>query len=511
MASPFKHLTSDEETRKLARGEFPVSKGPPKPSRQLAEIMYYEAQNNSYVVRTCGLGGASEYPGGEEYIGVPRQQQDSNNISPLAEGTMVILDHTLGFPYIAGVLNIRTFLADVENGIHKPLPVGGKSANVTPPSNTKDDLIGYYKNPNQPSDVIPGEWVQTSPEGNFIGVLREGCSMISGGPSSKAKIGVFGSHDLIKTTCADYNLVTDFGTLDIFNGAGRSGLSFKAAADQLTESGGEEQQWTFQLDIGDVGNFFDMQVLNADGKMKSRYHISPDGQVEFLAGNGLSLVNFGSAPFITESYGDVVQKYLRGHRRSVEDAAKYVHNGTRNTSISESDTLIVGTDYSQSVLNKRSEYTGNFAQYTFTGGQPQYAKKGNIAVETQVINGSYFMELGNTRRNANPLAEAGYIVAVNNGAITLGENPFPGAIPALKAQVNLNTTRENSIALGGTCETCTDAAVKYQALHKLLRAFFTVYDNHVHASPVGPPVKPISLDLGTMIPFIRSLRVLIGA
>lgn len=100
-------------TRSLALGEFPTSKGPDVPSRQLAEIRGYDSRNNSYTVRTRGVGGDPKEPGGRLLHGVPRKLENPGTVSPLEVGIIVILDMSLGFPFISGTLNIRAFRTDV--------------------------------------------------------------------------------------------------------------------------------------------------------------------------------------------------------------------------------------------------------------------------------------------------------------------------------------------------------------------------------------------------------------
>jgi hypothetical protein len=337
---------------------------------------------------------------------------------------------------------------------------------------------------------------------------------MQGGPTGKSKTEVFGSKDLVRHTCADYELITDFGVLEIYNGKGRCGLSFKSAADQLTESGGGEQQWTFSLDIGESGDFFDMKVLNADGKIKSRFHITPDGQLEIIAVNGLSLVNGGGGSSFEESATDAVKRFLGKITQLVSGAASYEFKSTRKTTVSESDQEIVGYNKSSMINNNLFELIGNTQTTTITGGNALAAKPTNIAVSTQVVNGSYFLELGNPKLGANPAAKAGLTIAVNNGVITLGQNPAPFAVPAMSAKVNLNTWLPNSVALGGTCDPSTNMALKHVAIFEplltVLSSMIGLFDSHIHVPPAKPPTVLMSTTLTWQLAKIMSQRVLIG-
>lgn len=518
---PRKHsyLDSPEEVRRTALGEQPMRNNLYGPGQKvLAEVQHYDVKSDTYQLVTRGLGGDPNQAGGRSLPGVPRKVEDPGTIAPLENGTVVVVDLALGFPYIDGVLNINASSEKRERA-PKPPSLAGPEGNVVTEAMTGQRLAGYYKNVYTPDDVVPGDFVRMSPDGNYIAVLRGKESRIFG--SEKAQIQIIGYNDLIRTICEDLEHYNGFGTFKISNAEGRGNIEVRGGADQLSETGGEEEQWTFRLDIGDSGEFFDMRITTLDGKTLSQIKLTPDGQIKMMAVKGIELVNANGAPRSEEIGGDHYRRVLGSTKDKISGSSTTTVEGPRTTNVSESDKRVVGNDEVKTInRNKVTQVGGAFTE-TITGGDPLTAKPTNVAVDRQVLNGSYFLELGNPTAGANPSAMAGYNVFVNNGEITFGENP-KSLVPATMAHVNLNTSQPNSVALGGTVGPGATMAVQHAMLFEpfssMMATLISLLDSHTHATawgPSGPAMAPqpggFASALSSTIPNISSIRVLIGA
>ena len=517
-----KHLGSTEENsrkevRRLALGEYPVGDAPQGKKDELAEVLAFSPTYNSYLVITRGSGGDPNQPGGRQLRGIPRKVDHPGQVAPLAVGTIVVVNWELGFPYISGVLNVNTVPGDVEGGVQEPFSVGNAGASVIADDNSEDEAQGYYRFPGTPADIVGGDWVEVTPDGNFIGALRGNYNVMNAGKGRKAKFEQFGDKDLTRLTTGDYEMYTDFGVFEMYNEEGRCGLSFRAAADQLFESGGGEEQWTFKLDIGDAGDFFNMEVLNTEGLTQAKFHISADGRVTLLGTNGLELINGGDAPLHQENAGPVIQRFLDKFTSIIEGAVHQEVHSSRTVEISENDKEVVGFNKTTSINNHELKSIGGSRQETISGGTPLDATPLNIAVETQVLNGSYHLEVGNSIFGASPSAQAGMTFAVNNGEITLGQNPNPLSTPAQRSNVSLNSLLPNSIALGGTADPLsTNPALFHAVIHEnlltILTTMLAMFDAHIHVPPGNtPPTVLMSPTVGPQLPNMMSIRVLIGA
>lgn len=501
----------------MMRGDFPLQ---PQMSRnlhdELADVLEtLDTESNTYTVKTRGASGYVHQPGGRILYDIPRVVETPAISSKLPAGTVVLIRYSLGFPYIAGTLPLPSMelpaagLAPLDTG-SLGVPSNYESPSGSPIAQT-NERNAKYTNPLMPPDLVDGEVVFATRDGNRMGVCLGNYNVMEGAPGHKFET----FKDLVKLTALKkYLAETGFGTLEIENNGGRCSLKFRGAADHISQSGGYNERWTFRLDIGDAGDYFNMEVTSPDGKTKSKYHISIDGHVTQIATGGLDIVSAGTRPVKQEFSADLVQKIGGSIRKIVANSITEVFSADRKTTLSGSDTRIA---YNDNVMlnNNQILSAGGSQKNTICGGSAILATPANIAVETHVLNGSYHLELGNPLKGANPVAMAGFTLAVNNGAITLGQNPDPLALPAMRAEVSLNTRMPNSIALGGTVSPLSNNpalqhAVIFEPLMLLFQALFLAFDIHTHVSPMGIPAAPMSATLSTLLPTFMSTRVLMG-
>lgn len=512
-----KHPRNNLTTRQLSRGEAPLSSGSAVTSKELGEVLDFNADTNTYRVLTRGVMGDSTHPSGRLLQGIPRKVETPGVVAALSIGAIVIVDYSLGFPYIDGTLNVIASRPQTEDAVLDTSSIGGDTSIADPIDKTTQDGQGYYRDPSQPRDIVSGDWMVTSDDGNRVGVLRGGYNVIDGGPGTKSKVETFGERDLVRITSEDFELFTGFGVLRIINAEGRCGLTFRGAADQLNESGGDEEQWTFKLDIGDDGDFFNLEVNTADGATAGKFHITPDGKITLVGAQGVDILAGDKTPSYREFGSDLITRILGKVLSTTEGSVTEKIRGSRTTTVSETDNRMVGHNNELSANNHQIENIGGNQYTTITGGSPLEATPANIAIEEHVLNGSYHLELGNPLKGSNPAAMAGMTVAVNNGHIVLGQNPDPLAIPAALATVSLNTLLPNSVGLGGTANPLSSNpalfhATKYEPLVTLLMTMMAVFDAHTHVPPIGGiPVALMTPTLSPMLPTIMSARVVIGA
>ena len=513
-----KHLASKKPVKDLASGAFPVSDfGSKAQKKELAEVLEYYWKTNTYQVKTRGAPGNPAQPPGKVIV-VPRKVENPNVVAPLDKGTVVILDWDLGFAFIDGVLNVGSSVALVEGG-SRPISKLSKSGGNQLDNST--DNAAYYRFPGMPDDAIPGDFAAVSPDGSYIAALQGKEATIYG--SDKARVSAFGTTGLVQTICEELEQYSGLGVFKIKNDGGRYNLSFRAAADQLTESGGSEEQWTFHLDIGNDGDFFDMRVTKPDGSTLSRLYLSSDGRVEIMGLNGVNVINAGKSPRQEEDGGDVLKRILGTLTEIVTGEIIQRTTSKRTSEISEDDRTVVGHNHTTSVNNHQVLSVGGNQQITITGGDAIKANPLNVAVMMKVLNGSYVLDIGNEIDTASPAAMAGYNVFIHNGEITLGQDPSPMAIPAKQAFVSLNSLLPNSIALGGTANPTTSNpalfhACLFEPYAALMSTMIALLDSHIHPTawgPSGPASAPspggFASSLSSMVTPIQSIRVAIGA
>jgi len=515
MPPKVKHLGSDKDVKSLARGETPLINHGTARNIELGEILEFSAEPNTYRVITRGTPGDPNSPGGRLLTGVPRKVDNPGNTSPLAIGESVIIEWGLGFPFIDGVLPVNISKTKTEAGTQPSPNIGGDNSVAAPGDNTQQVHAAYYRPPGMPADILPGDQISYTPDGNKTGAMRGNYNVMDAGPANKSKFEQFGDRDLTRLTTEDYEVITGFGVMNVFNTEGRCGMTFRGAADQLTESGGGDEQWTFKVDIGDTGDYFTMEVCTADGATQAKVQMTANGRITLTGTDGVDIVDGGKTMSHQEYAADLMVRVLGNVKKIVEGTVKESFESTRTTTVSESDQKTVGHNESTSINNHQIANIGGNQKIQVNGGTPLDAQPLNVAVDMQVLNGSYFLELGNPLAGANPSAMAGFTVAVNNGDVVLGQNPDFLALPSTKATVSLNTLLPNSVALGGTTGPSTNwafmHATKFEPLMAVLTGMMAMYDAHIHIPPIiGPPVTLMSPTLSSLIPLIMSTRVVVG-
>jgi hypothetical protein len=240
-----------------------------------------------------------------------------------------------------------------------------------------------------------------------------------------------------------------------------------------------------------------------------------------MAVKGIELVNANGAPRSEEIGGDHFRRVLGNTKDRIQGSSTTFIDGEHNIRSAETAKKTVGNDEVKTVnRNKVTQIGGNY-NAVFMGGDPLTAKPTNKAVDIQVLNGSYHLELGNPTAGASPAAMAGYNVFVNNGAITFGENTSPLAVPPIMSHVNLNTSRPESIALGGTVSPGLNMALQHAMLFEpftsMMSTMISLLDSHTHSTAWGPSSFALAPQpggfaaaLNPMLPNIMSIRVKIG-
>lgn len=507
---------ADKFDPKLAKGSWPVGQAATATQQdELAEIVSYDAKADSYSVITRGRGGNAKQGGGRALKNIPVKKNNPGTTAPLAEGTVVVINNALGFPYIDGCLNVKPPIPD---STVKPPTLSPNYQRVDTDSTNSSASQGFHRDADTPVDSLSGDWIHTTPDGNRIGVLRGKYCFMDGGPGTKAKIEVFGDRDLIRFRCENFIADTGFGTLEMFNAEGRCGFRLRGGADQLTQSGGSEEAWTFKLDIGDDGDFFNLEVCGADGATKGQWKISPDGRMDAIATNGYSVVNANpKSPMSFETASDLFQKIAGMVLKKVGGDVVETCGGSRTMEIGQISKKTVGGNDSTSVGNHQVNSISGNRETVIQGGAFLEAKPTNVAVQMQILNGSSFIELGSPKAGANPLARAGYTVVVHNGNITFGENPSPLGIPSMSASVSLNTKLPGSVALGGTSplNPSTNIALFHATIFEptqtVLTTMAAMFDAHLHPPPGDkPPTVLMSPIVSPLLINAMSKRVLIG-
>ena len=506
----------DSTGKDIRSGHFPVS-GEMYPSgKAFGSILEYDVVTGTYKVQTEG-NKRDMSDRGKMLTGVPRKQSHPGEHVVLDPATAVIVDFSLGFPYIDGVLpkDAIAYSRTPDTAPDFTSLDAGEGA-------TPKEEAGAFRDTMSPKGMLPGDHGVVGPDGNYMATLRGKINKIYS--SEQAQIITMGLQNLIRVVCENYEQMSSFGVFKIENKNGRSSLSFRGAADQLYESGGSQEYWTFRLDVGDEGRLFSMRITSPDNsKTYAEIKITPDGYVEIFGEKGVNIAGGGERRETVG--GDVIRKIQGGKRETIGRNKETSVTGDHTLSVQNVEKHTIGLDHKTTVGRNQQTTVSGQKNETIMGGMPTDALPTNDAVQVRCVNGSYKIQVGNPLDAAVPTAFPGYKIYVYNGGIILGEDPMQPA--AVTATVSLNSLKPNSIGLGcivpgpypeGALNPPTDYAMLYSKWLTLFNTMLTLLDSHTHTTtwgPSGPAMAPapggFNTALAPLTAAVKSLRVMMGA
>jgi len=342
---------------------------------------------------------------------IPRLLQGPGDARLLSVGTRVAVSYDYGAPIILGVLPYTTGRDEVTVNTQATgeTVTGAKSGIDNVPSH------GYYRLPNVPDDLGPDDNIQLSPDGNFIGALAGGVNLMKSG---MAEVRTHLLNDLVEVLCRNYRLTSDMGVSEIKNDNGRVSWTFRGGADQIAETGADQENWTIRLDLGAVGDLFRFELTEPGGGTLFKLHVNSDGKLEIFGVDGIDLTS--GADRNDSVLGNREVFVQRDDTQLIQGEQTQAVQGNRTTTVSNSDTHAVGNDLVETIVRNRTESIGGEHQETVTGGNPAVANPANIARKTNILNGSWAIDIGNPLSMASPAALAKFLLNTYTGNIEMG-------------------------------------------------------------------------------------------
>lgn len=429
----------------LARGETAFHGG--APVREIGVVIDVDAERHAYRVRT---------PRGT-YSGVGRILQSTSDAALLQAQTTVVLDHSLGHPYIDGVLP-----AAVPPVAERQATATGVDGHGGDDGALNRSLGGAFRGPETPRDLLPGDHALRSPDGAVAGAFHGKLAQLSGSPL--AAVRAYGHQDAVEILAGLLRVVTWMGESRVLNEGGKTSFVWRGGSDQLTESGADEERYTLRLDLGHRGDVLNFAVTTPDGQPKFRLHVDPAGRVSVTSAGGVqSVAGVGEDSDVSdrvhgsrhvETSGDLTVRVGGGAVETVE--------GARSVTVSLADRTVVLGDRHARVARSSTENVEGNASYN-VGGQ--------------------------------------YAATVLGAAKVTARQSYEVETPLAKLRGQL-------VELGTSAN---DYAVKYNVLRTILDAFiqhvdrgFAALADHVH--PVGAGATAMSATLAVNPTFRTGFR-----
>lgn len=447
--------------------------------------------------------------------GIPRLRSTPGEIAPLAPGTDVLLSYDYGEPVIMGILArpVKSETSDARFSVTDVEGFGGQGID-------KDELNtnGTFRQPSEPDDIMPDDWIQMGPDGNMLGILAGGVNVLKSGPLSQIR--THGINDLIEAICRNYRHISDMGEFTIANNDGRINMRFRGGSDQRNEAGPDEENWTIRFDLGSDGDMLNFELTTPQGQTLFRLHVDSDGQCEIFGVNGVS-INSGSQNEGVSAEETSGSKFIK-----IEGDQTVVINGSRTNTVNTNDAetvvgdkdVSVGNDYRTQTLRDFAIGVGRNMAVSVQGNN-----LGGDAISIDVEAGDVVTTIGSAT-SLRP--DSGYSLTTFAGDMNFestagGSFFFESLLGEYKSTIRKSTTNTNripdSVILGG--DSLASHLVKYEQLELHLSTLYKMLDAHIHVEngtaaavgslPVfgvsGPPVIPFSPALAPQILTLKSL------
>lgn len=428
-------------------------------------------------------------------LSIPTSSYDPSSgageISMPKRGQVVAVHYELGDP----ILNLAVPFSSAGP------PLQSIAANpVVPDIGGEDGVYAGQGTANyaglRPQDVLPGDWMRIGSQGNLVGVLEGGVTVLKA--SELAQIIAVRTNDLLKLLGRNLEILTDFGEITFTNDNGNTSMSLRAGAKQTTESSPTQEYWTIRADLGDAGNLVNFRITDTQGHTLSGVQMDPNGSVTRTTTGDLTEIIGGA---YNMQFGGDVGLVIPGNKNdTVNGDSTESITGSKTINAGSTITLQSGVDTVVSPTRDLNISTGRNINISASGNP--LATPGATTLSYTITNGSVVFDIGDPA--------AGDLQAAMSG---MQVNTFLGNIGFDTKLGNfiVNTTIPNSVQLGG------QAPLFHSMLFEMFEAFMetlgSLIDSHTHltpSGPSGPPIVPPYETSESLVPGIQSEYVTHG-
>ena len=353
-----KRPTLDQHTPPATKS--PVSQETPK--RERGTVVNTDADGHIYYVATA-----------RGRVPMPRLRAFPGDIGLIPNGTPVVVDYSLGEPYIVGILPPEsTRTSSVATPVTGVSGYGGQDPVLAP------NYGATARAADEPNDFLPGDVVHRSPDGATLTALHGPVAGVSASPL--AQIHAFGDTDLVRIVAGVLQLITWMGEVKVLNEDGKTSLVVRLGSDQLTQTGADEERYTIRFDAGHRGDLLNLEVTTPQGQTLFRWHVDGTGKLEVYAAGGIDQTDCGAEQPVRVA-GSRVTEVRGSDTERVEGEAASSYGANRAVTVSSNESHVVGQDLSESILrNWRLDVNGKTVQ-TFGDDVDVTLRNGDVTIK----------------------------------------------------------------------------------------------------------------------------------
>lgn len=412
----------------------------PTQLRERGTIIGVDANRHTYRVATNR---------GPVLNGVARLRASPGDTALLPLQQLVMVDHSLGEPYIVGVLPLQVEQAANET----PSNVTGTDGHGGEDPVLNRNFGATARAPGEPRDLLPGDVALRSPDGAVVAALHGKVALLQGSPL--AQVRAFGENNALEIIGGLLRVVTWMGEARVINEDGKTSFVWRGGADQLTETGADEDRYTLRLDLGHTGDLVNFEVTTPAGQSLFRFHVDPRGRASIVSRGGWEWTSGSDSQLEHPQriHGAHVVEVEGSQRTRVAGAATHAYDAGRATTVADNDGRTVGQDAVDRINRDLDVNVGGTASHVAVGDVTRTSSRGSVRDNVTVGNYAARINAGGwsvrcDAGNASVTCDAGkFQVLVGPDSAEFGRNPtshgtkyeqLATALNALVTQLNTN-------------------------------------------------------------------------
>lgn len=418
--------------------------------------------------------------------GIAKLRSSVGDVAILPTQTTVAVMFGLGEPYILGVLppQAQEVSDEVPDNITGTTGHGGEDPVLN------RNMGAVARTAGEPRDLLPGDAVIRSPDGAAVGALHGKLALLRGGPL--AQIRAHGNEDILEVIGGVMRFITWMGESQYVNNNGKTSFIWRGGADQLTESGSDENAYTVRLDVGDTGDLVNFEVTTPAGQSLFRFHVSTDGRMEIVARGGFDWVSGADRQMANDTHiqGEQTVEVQGTRTLTVASDVTETLGGNRTTSVSTNDNLSVGQDHILRINRDQDFNVGGDLTYAATGKVALTAAQGDMTQEITQGKFTSHVAVGEYHITAD---QGDLTLEANGPKLVLHNDGNVDLIPASGDLANIGGTSGQFSLMGEDFQNYVKQQIKQQ-----FNQFLQDYGIHAHSGTAGP--YPIVIVPGPQVP-----------
>ena len=205
-------------------------------------------------------------------------------------------------------------------------------------------------NNNAYEDLVPGDKVISTKDGNMVGVLEGGVNYFKA--SELCQLIGIKYNDLMRLISRNFQHFSDFGNIIIENDEGRTSYILEGATSYKNASLGK---FNLKIQMGFKGDIYKISVTDGYSKELSFLHMKANGEVEIFSEKGVTITSRGFRK--DKTFGDIKNdlqgaydiNYSNNYKKTIGGNEERSLVGNKPENIGKNATNVIGGDSTENI------------------------------------------------------------------------------------------------------------------------------------------------------------------